>query len=268
MVISSLKSVGTLAVLLACSACAPAAQKAAPSTTVPPAPAASAPAEPVVVDQGLPALPEASGSARRGGSYAALPAAAKQMLEHLQCKVDGTAHAQVFTIPGPHGRTDFMATDKSGPGFQYWIRTFAGSGDSTGYLVQLNGCPATTAGMRAYIAKGAAAPVDVTADILANGGFPNAEVMATYTAQGASDLFALTLQLDKVPVVRWIAEADPDRHLHEDARTFDHGNFIHGGFLVWADDRFDVKQQVPAAMWPCDDSQFFRCEGDPFVTGR
>lgn len=83
-----------------------------------------------------------------------------------------------------------------------------------------------------------------------------------------SELFALTLQLDKVPVVRWVAEADPDRGLVEDERTFDHGNFVHGGFLVWQKDHLEVLQKVPAQLWPCDDSQLFPCGGDPFVIGR
>lgn len=186
------------------------------------------------------------------------------MLEGLGCQVDDSRKAKVFTIPSAGSSSDFMATDESGPEFHYWIRSFNSADGTTGYLVQLNGCPARTAGMRAYIGKGAAPPKDVTASIAAK----VKGITSRYTDQGVSELFAVTLQLDKTPVVRWIAEADPDRSITEDERTFDHGNFVHGGFLVWQEDHFEVFQKVPADLWPCGDSQLLKCTDDPFVTGR
>ena len=215
-------------------------------------------------ETGLPPLPESSGSSHEGGTYGALPTTAKQVLEDLGCQVSHAKKAQIFTIPDAGGGRDFMATDESGPEFHYWIRSFGGAGDAKGYLVQLNGCPARTAGMRAYVAKGLSAPQDVTATLATK----VEGVSPKYTDQGASELFALTLQLDKVPVVRWVAEADPERSIAEDERTFDHGNFVHGGFLVWQQDHFEVLQKIPATLWPCDSSQLFQCEGDPFVAGR
>lgn len=52
------------------------------------------------------------------------------------------------------------------------------------------------------------------------------------------------------------------------ARTFDHGNAIHAGFLRWNQGHFEVVRSVPATLWPCDDSPLLPCKGDPFVTGR
>jgi hypothetical protein len=70
--------------------------------------------------------------------------------------------------------------------------------------------------------------VEASADVTPTLATKIASITPKHTGQGLSELFALTLQLDKVPVVRWVAEADPDRGLVEDERTFDHGNFVHG----------------------------------------
>ncbi len=221
-----------------------------------------------VLDEGLPPLPEPSGSAIRGGSYGTLPPEAKVVLEQMGCKVGNPTKAKVFQIPGQDGKTDFMVTDRSDSRFQYWIRSFAGTGGTNGYLAQLNGCPAWTVGMRAYIAKEGGAPEDVTSAILARGGFPNRKAMKKYVDQGASELFAQFEQLDRVPVVRWIAEADPDRGLRTDKRTFGRGNYVHGGFLLWTGDKFEVRQKVPAAVWLCDNPKAPECIDDPFVERR
>lgn len=218
-------------------------------------------------DDGLPPLPSASGSGRRGGIHGTLPVEAKAVLKHLQCVEDDSSKHQIFTIPTQGDRSDFMVTDRSGSSFRYWIRSFAGTGGTTGYLAQLNGCPAWTVGMRAYISKDGRAPEDVTATILARGGFPDEKAMKKYVDQGASELFAQVRKLDRVPVVRWVAEADPDQELVLDNRTFDHGGLVHGGFLVWAGDHFEVRQKVAAAMWPCDGKPI-DCDDDPFVEGR
>ena len=260
----------SLMLLLACSACAPAGERVAPV-----APTASSAAKPEALppqtlptDRGLPALPEASGSAHPGGRYAALPEPARQVLSQLKCNVESASKVQVLSIPAQDGQQDFMVTDRSGPRFRYWMRSFSGRGGTTGYLVQLQDCPATTTGMRAYIAQGAAPLQDVTASLLAQAELPDAATMAAYQDKGAGDLFAFIGALDKVPVLRWVAEADPEQPLAVEARSFDHGNAIHGGFLRWNQDHFEVARTVPAALWPCDDSPLLPCKGDPFVSGR
>ena len=74
-----------------------------------------------------------------------------------------------------------MVTDHSGSGYQYWLRSSTGSGDTTGYLLQLNGCPASTVGMRAYIAHRNSALQDVTASVLAQRGLPDAATRDRYS---------------------------------------------------------------------------------------
>ena len=134
MIRSHLSLTVSLMLLLACSACAPAGERVAPV-----APAASSPAKPEALplqtlpaDRGLPALPEASGSAHPGGRYEALPEPARQVLAQLKCKVEGASKVQVLSIPAQGGQQDFMVTDSSGPRFRYWMRSFSGSGGSTG----------------------------------------------------------------------------------------------------------------------------------------
>ncbi|WP_303637416.1 hypothetical protein [Stenotrophomonas tuberculopleuritidis] len=174
----------------------------------------------------------------------------------------------LFPIPGQQGGSNLMVTDRSGPRFRYWLRAFSGGGGKTGYLVQLKGCPASTTGMRAYIAEGTGPLQDVTAALLAQSGLPDAAALSAYQDRGAGDLFAFTGQLDKVPVLRWVLEADPEQPLAEDARTFDHGNAVHAGFLRWNQDHFEVTPTVPAALWPCNDGPLLPCTDDPFVVGR
>lgn len=219
-------------------------------------------------DAGLPPLPGASGSGGSGGTYGALPEDAALILRHLQCDVGAPGRVKISRITAENGKVDFMATDRSGSNFRYWIRSFAGTGGTTGYLTQLNGCPAWTNGMRAYIARDGGMPQDVTAQILARGGFPDHAAMKKYTDQEASELFAVITQLDRVPTLRWIAETEPGQGLKKDKRTFGRRNYVHGGFLVWADDHFEVRQKVPAALWPCGHPKSLQCIDDPFVEGR
>ncbi|HDS1145021.1 MULTISPECIES: SPOR domain-containing protein [Stenotrophomonas] len=270
MIRSHLKPSVSLMLLLACSACAPAGERAVPVAPIAKAEAkpSALPAQAGPTERGLPALPEASGSAHPGGRYGALPEPARRVLAQLKCNVEGASNVQVLSIPAQGGQQDFMVTDRGGPHFRYWIRSFSSSGGATGYLVQLRDCPATTTGMRAYIAQGAAPLQDVTASLLAQAGLPDGATMTAYQDKGAGDLFAFIGVLDKVPVLRWVAEADPEQPLAADARSFDHGNAIHGGFLRWNQDHFEVARTVPATLWPCDDSPLLPCRGDPFVIGR
>jgi len=189
------------------------------------------------------------------------------VLAGLGCHLDDGAKVMVVDVPGTDGRQDVMVTDSSGSAYRYWLRTFTGSGDITGYLVQLKDCPVSTDGMRAYIAHGNAAPQDVTASVLAKSALPDTAAMAAYSEVGVSELFAVIEQLNTGPVLRWIAEPDPDRPIAEDARTVDHGNFVHGGFLVWEQDRFAFHWTIPAALWPCRRYPTIPCKHDPFVKG-
>ena len=251
-----LGSIGLAALVAACTACTTSA-----ANTRPPAPARNASFH----DTGLPPLPEASGSPGDGGNYEALPRQLAPILDYLKCDTTRSARVLVHRIPGLEGRTDYMVTDPAGSRFRYWLRTFAGTGGTTGYLVQLNGCPVRSTGMRALIARAGEPPEDVTVSILKAGGFPDAVAMQKYIRQGASELYAQVEQLDRVPTVRWVSEADPDQPLRRDARAFDRRAFVHGGFLLWTGDHFEVKQKVTLAQWHCGSKGYVPCKDDPFV---
>ncbi|AWH19827.1 hypothetical protein [Stenotrophomonas sp. ZAC14D2_NAIMI4_6] len=251
--------------LLICSACTSSRESPLAPRLIPPAGESSSVA--AVRDEGLPGLPDVSGAPDLPGRVGSLPPDATRILTGLGCVLDGSAKVLLTEVMGEDGRRDVMVSDHIGTRYRYWLRSFSGSGDTTGYLVQLNGCPVSTVGMRAYIARGAAAPQDVTASVLANSALPDAATMAAYAEAGVSDLFALTWKLDKVPVVRWVAEPDVDRPIALDGRTFDRGNMVHAGFLVWEKDRFTFHKSVPAALWPCKKWEALSCSEDPFLKG-
>lgn len=259
MVSAAIRAGSGLAVLLAATACATGHADVPAAADVTGAVATASGA-------GLPGLPAASGSAGSGGQAAALPPELRRVLLALGCAPVAQADAQVLQVPNAAGGQDVMATDRQGPGYRYWLRTFGGSGKRTGYLVQLNGCPATSNGMRAYIDDGSSGLQEVTAQLLAQSVGPSRADMAGLSAAGAGELFALQAPLQRVPVLRWVAEADPDRPLPRTAHTFAQGALVHGGFVLWKDGQFQAVQRVGRDSWPCDGSQMLPCADDPFVT--
>ncbi len=219
------------------------------------------------IDAGLPGLTGVSGAPHDFSRVGLLPPDAKRILAGLGCILDATARVQLADVPGEGGRSDVMVADQPGTAYRYWLRSFSGSGDTTGYLVQLNGCPVSTVGMRAYIAHGDAAPQDVTASILANSALPDAATMAAYAEAGVSEVFAVKEKLANSRVVRWVAEPDVDRPIAKDARTFDRGSMVHFGFLVWEEDGFTFHKTIPASLWPCSKWETLSCGEDPFLKG-
>jgi hypothetical protein len=214
----------------------------------------------------LPGIPEVSGSAINGSS-SELPSPARALLADIGCPSVGSK-AVIEPVLDPSGQptAEYLASDTTGTRYHYWIRSFAGTGGVTGYLVQLNGCPANTAGMRAYTVTHGGKPVDVTADIIDKGLPISPAAMVRYQAAGVSELYADTALLGRTPVLRWLAEADTDRVLPEDSRTLEGGYLVHGGFLRWADNRFILTDTVPARLWPCTNTGAGECiEKDRFV---
>ena len=213
----------------------------------------------------LPGLSAALGSTVDGASLAPLPTAARQVLQALGCTPALQGDVLVAHRSSSGGGQDMLVTDRQGPHYRYWLRTFGTGGTRTGYLVQLNGCPASSNGMRAYIDAGAGGLQEVTTQLLAQAVGPDAAEMDRLRAAGASELFALQAASLDVPVLRWIAEPDPDRPLPRTPHTFANGSLVHGGFLLWKDDHFQMLLRVGRDSWPCDDSQMLPCAGDPFV---
>lgn len=211
----------------------------------------------------LPGLPAALGSTVDGASLAPLPAAARQILQALGCTPALQGDVLVAHRPGSGGGQDMLVTDRAGPHYRYWLRSFGTGGTHTGYLVQLNGCPASSNGMRAYIDAGGLQ--EVTTQLLAQAVGPDAAEMNRLRAAGASELFAMQAASLDVPVLRWMAEPDPDRPLPRTPHTFANGSLVHGGFLLWKDGRFERLLRVGRDSWPCADDAAGACNNDPFV---
>lgn len=268
-----------------------------------PIPAApdDSPAEP---GMRLPGLPSASGPQLDTARLQRLPAEVAAVLATLftrEALVPAdirqrilAQHAYVIDLPQPDGRHDYLAADRDDPYFHYWLRTFSGTAPNvTGYLVHLRlpcrelaatgpanetwqrcsaqGTSAVDTGLRAYRVVDGHAPEDVTGDIAPATLAAVRKISEAYQDQGAGDVFADTSRLAQVPVLRWTAEADPDRPLPATAAgVFDHGYQVHAGFVVWEGDRFVYRQTVTAAQWPCPAGKPSLCpEEDRYVaTGK
>ncbi len=108
-----------------------------------------------------------------------------------------------------------------------------------------------SSGLRAY-RKVAGQPIeDVTAQLTPPEQVLGKVALKRYEQLGASGPFLDDSRLDTVPVARWIVESDPENPLPKDAHTFDSGNYVHAGFLLWNGDHFETRATVPATLWPC-----------------
>lgn len=199
-----------------------------------------------------------------------LPAMA---LQQAMQKTIGT----VVEIPHIPGRPDRLMKMYAVRNSAFWVRTFESETPGTqGYLVQvkidcdmLRNVPADSNadspwrrcidsdrpsmgnGLRAYRKVAGQPLADVTASITPPQHLLGADTEKRYQQQGASLPFLDGSRLDRVPVARWIVEADPENPLRKDAHTFGKGSYAHAGFLLWNGDHFETRTTVPAALWPC-----------------
>ena len=267
-----------------------------------------APVAQASIAESLPGLPSASGPQMEGGEYMPAPEAVSRFLMSLPTQdilVSPAVRQRylqgkilVKEVPGA-GNRNYIAVDRNESSYGFWIRSFQGATPRlTGYLVQVQGLcteqetadPAQVAavaaqcrygrekffdsGMRAYRVVEGQPPEDVTASIA-----PDPAVRAQreqYANIGANPIFADDMNLDKLPVFRWVVEADPEQPIPvSDPHTFYNGHRAHAGFVVWNGERFENRKIVPRALWPCekwldDDGNVLPCpdatpEGDRFV---
>lgn len=207
--------------------------------------------------------------------------------------------AFVLEIPRIGERPDRLINAFGPLGSELWVRSFESeSPDVAGYLVQLSidcrlvlNTPNEVAlnnartqcekmersgfntGLRAYRKANNLPIEDLTGTIVHPEETLGAEVLQQYEKATASSPFPDDSRIDRVPVIRWIVEADPDDPLPEDRHTFGYGSFAHAGFLLWNGDHFETRTTVPAALWPCIDKtpqkDSWACpKDDRFVTGR
>ncbi len=238
---------------------------------------------------GLPGLPVASGPSLDGtGDTAALPPELAALLlarPSAELRVPGPLRQAWTDAPlQRHAAADgsgAVYVDRSGAHNRFWLRHFAGrDGGASGVLVQMRascrdlshlGAPAGDAdvlpaqadcaragagsiesGLRAYRLVPGQPPQDVTA-ALAYGRFAGARRLAGYERIGG------TAYLDdsravRTPVLRWVMEFDPDRPPPaRDRRLLDApSSQAHLAFLVWTGERWELRERVPRALWPCE----------------
>jgi hypothetical protein len=183
---------------------------------------------------------------------------------------------QDFTIiPGLGQRPDIMVGG-NGP----WIRSFEGSDPATTiYLLSGSYCTmpddeelgcGAFADLRAYAVGPGGATKDVTAQVIPPSPVPARADRGRYLEEhGATGMYRDDSRLALVPVMRAFIELDPDRPLPEsDPRSF---GYVHLGFLAWNGSRFELRDKVPRALWPCewvgpDKAECANDRGDRFVT--
>lgn len=186
------------------------------------------------------------------------------------------AEEQDFTvIPGRGQRPDILVKRHGS-----LIRSFEGADPATTiYLSNGFDCTAPDdtelgcgafADLRAYVSGPDGLPKDVTTQVLPPSPLPAPVDGQRYlTEHGATAMYRDDSRLGLVPVMRAFVELDPDRPLPpSDPRSF---GYVHLGFLVWNGVRFELRDQVPRSLWPCepvwpDKPACANDQGDRFVT--
>lgn len=85
--------------------------------------------------------------------------------------------------------------------------------------------------------------------------------LAAEGAARSTDVKLDVSRLAYVPVLRWVfrpidyGDYDPPAMPASDPRSYEdsdwRGRAAHFGFLVWNGERFELRDEVPAALWPC-----------------
>ncbi|MGY1531267.1 hypothetical protein [Luteimonas sp. A649] len=201
-------------------------------------------------------------------------------------------------VRGLGQRPDFVATIHHFSPF--WLRSFEGPDpDTTVYLVYGPRCDGLWRNpddpfedkchpdhtylreFRIYRVRKGGAPEDVTRELapLAPNLAPAEHRRYGRYLDREDDALDADVQMDVtrlvyVPVLRWVLRAvqegdyDPPPMPASDPRAFEDQDWrdhsAHFGFLVWTGERFELRETVPPALWPC---RTVRSSGHVCVTG-
>lgn len=170
-------------------------------------------------------------------------------------------------VPGYGLRPDFLAVQGD-----VWVRSFEGADPSTTvYLVSgpfacadnrgpdaeqvktvrlpAGSCREGLVQQRVYRVSAGAAPVDITQQALPAEPLLSDADRKRYGADGARvQLDAGKLQFG--PAVRWYVDVGTTEK--PDPRSYGEWGRLHLGFAVWNGERFEPRDTVPRAVWPCD----------------
>ncbi len=172
-------------------------------------------------------------------------------------------------VPGYGQRPDFIA--RMG---DIWVRSLEGrDADSTFYLVSApftcsdrvanrdeygaepvrvpaGDCREAYVAQRVYQVRGDAAPRDVTADAMpAMPQVTEADRARQLSRGGRISLDHSKLQYG--PAMRWFVQY-PEAAQKGGPRAYSDWNREHLAFVVWTGDRFELREKVARAQWPCD----------------
>lgn len=194
-------------------------------------------------------------------------------------------------VPGYGQRPDFIV--RMG---DIWVRSLEGrDGDSTFYLVAApftcsdqvanrdeygaepvrvpaGDCREAYVAQRVYQVRGDAPPRDVTADAMpAMPPVTDADRARQLSREGRVILDHSKLQYG--PAMRWFVQY-PESAQKGGPRAYGDWNREHIAFVVWTGDRFELREKVARALWPCDPvapgdracGGFPDSGPDPFVT--
>jgi len=170
-------------------------------------------------------------------------------------------------VPGHGLRPDFLAVQGD-----VWVRSFEGADpSSTVYLVSgpfacadnrspdaepaktvrlpAGSCREGVVQQRVYRVSAGAAPVDITQQALPAEPLLWDADRKRYGADGARvQLDAGKLQFG--PAVRWYVDVGTTEK--PEPRSYGEWGRLHLGFAVWNGERFEPRDTVPRAVWPCD----------------
>lgn len=172
-------------------------------------------------------------------------------------------------VPGYGQRPDFIV--RMG---DIWVRSLEGrDADSTFYLVSApftcsdrvasrdeygaepvrvpaGGCREAYVAQRVYQVRGDAAPRDVTADAMpAMPQVTEADRARQLSREGRISLDHSKLQYG--PAMRWFVQY-PETAQKGGPRAYSDWSREHIAFVVWTGDRFELREKVARAQWPCD----------------
>lgn len=181
-------------------------------------------------------------------------------------------------VPGYGLRPDFLAVQGD-----VWVRSFEGADPtSTVYLVSgpfacaddrspdaepvktvrlpTGSCREGLVQQRVYRVSAGVAPVDITQQALPTEPLLSESDQKRYGANGARvQLDAAKLQYG--PAVRWYVDVGTTDK--PEPRSYGEWGRLHLGFAVWNGERFEPRDTVPRAVWPCDPV----APGDPSCGG-
>lgn len=109
-------------------------------------------------------------------------------------------------------------------------------------------CPGAVYGRQVFRLEADGQARDVTAAVMPLPPSPTALEQRVMEEYGVSEPFELLDKLAETSTTRWVTEYDPvDPPPSEYPRVWD-GHF---GFVIWDGARFELRERVPRALWPC-----------------